>query len=125
MQIKIPRRDRFIRSSVQTRRAGLGCPGNSYSNTGDMPSALNAYQLGLRFYDSASLYAGLAFIYRAQKDWPAERDALQNQLRLDASDPYTHYRLGLLLTFLAPGTSPHRINLASSLDPETDPRCRH
>jgi tetratricopeptide (TPR) repeat protein len=82
---------------------------------------LNAYQQGLRFYDSASLHAGLAFIYRAQKDWPAERDALQNQLRLDASDPYTHYRLGLLLTFLAPEQALTELNLASSLDPETDP----
>jgi tetratricopeptide (TPR) repeat protein len=94
--------------------------GNSYSNTNDMVSALRAYQDGLRFYDSAALYAGVAFIYREQKDWPAERDALQNQLRLDISDAYTHYRLGLLLTFLSPEQALSELTLASSLDPETD-----
>ena len=94
--------------------------GNSYSNTNDMVSALRAYQDGLRFYDSAALYAGVAFIYRGQKDWPAERDALQNQLRLDISDAYTHYRLGLLLTFLSPEQALSELTLASSLDPETD-----
>lgn len=94
--------------------------GNSYLNMNETPSALQAYQQGLRFYDSASLYAGLAFIYRSQKDWPAERDALQNQLRLDISDAYTHYRLGLLLTFLAPQQALSELTLASSLDPETD-----
>ena len=94
--------------------------GNSYSNTGDTTSALRSYQTGLRFYDSASLYAGLAFIYRGQKDWSAERDALQNQLRLDVSDSYTHYRLGLLLTFLAPEQALSELTLASSLNPETD-----
>ncbi len=94
--------------------------GNSYSNTGDTSSALRSYQAGLRFYDSASLYTGLAFIYRNQKNWPAERDALQNQIRLDVSDPYTHYRLGLLLTFLAPEQALSELTLASSLNPETD-----
>ena len=94
--------------------------GNSYSNMGEMPSALRVYQVGLRFYDSASLYAGLAFIYRAQKDWPAERNALQNQIRLDISDAYSHYRLGLLLTFLAPEQALTELTFASSLDPETD-----
>ena len=94
--------------------------GNSYSNMGEMPSALRVYQEGLRFYDSASLYAGLAFIYRAQKDWPAERNALQNQIRLDISDAYSHYRLGLLLTFLAPEQALTELTFASSLDPETD-----
>ncbi len=94
--------------------------GNSYSNTREISSALRVYQDGLRFYDSASLYAGLAFIYRGQKDWPAERDALQNQIRLDISDAYSHYRLGLLLTFLAPEQALAELTLASSLDPETD-----
>ncbi len=111
----------LLNRSSKLSEQGWVSLGNSYSNTGDMSSALNAYQQGLRFYDSASLHAGLAYIYRAQKDWPAERDALQNQLRLDASDPYTHYRLGLLLTFLAPEQALTELNLASSLDPETDP----
>jgi tetratricopeptide (TPR) repeat protein len=95
--------------------------GNSYSNLGNTSSALSTYQMGLQSYDSASLYAGLAFIYRGQKDWPAERDALQNQLRLDVSDAYTHYRLGLLLTVLSPEQALSELTLASSLNPETDP----
>lgn len=107
------------RPSKRTEQ-GWAALGNSYSNTGDISSALRVYQEGLRFYDSASLYAGLAFIYRGQKDWPAERDALQNQLRLDASDAYSHYRLGLLLTFLAPKQAFSELTLASSLNPETD-----
>jgi len=110
----------LLKSQSKLSEQGWAALGNSYSNTGDMPSALGAYQQGLHFYDSASLYAGLAFVYRAQKDWPAERDALQNQLRLDANDPFTHYRLGLLLSFLAPEQALAELNLASSLDPETD-----
>jgi len=110
----------FLKRQSKLTEQGWVALGNSYSNTGDMSSALRTYQAGLRFYDSASLYIGLAFVHRSQKDWSAERDALQNQLRLDISDAYTHYRLGLLLTFLAPDQALSELILASSLDPETD-----
>ncbi|MBE0671919.1 MAG: tetratricopeptide repeat protein [Anaerolineales bacterium] len=110
----------YLSKSLPRTEQGWLALGNSYLNMNETPSALQAYQQGLRFYDSASLYSGLAFIYRSQKDWPAERDALQNQLRLDISDAYTHYRLGLLLTFLAPEQALSELTLASSLDPETD-----
>ena len=56
---------------------------------------------GLQFHDSAYLYAGLAYIYREQKDWLAERDAPKNQLRLDPSNANAHYRLGLLRQLLS------------------------
>lgn len=94
--------------------------GNSHANLDDLPSALQAYQEGLQFYDSLYLYRGLAFVHRQQKDWPAERDALQNQIRLDVSDAYSHYRLGILLTLLEPDKAFSELTLASSLDPQTD-----
>lgn len=95
--------------------------GFSYFQTGDIPSALLAYRQGLQFYDSYSLYAGLRLIYYKQKDWPAERDALENQLRLDAGEGFVHYRLGLLLSFLEPQKALTELMLASSLDPQFDP----
>lgn len=95
--------------------------GFSYINLGDIPSALETYQQGLVNYESPSLYAGLAFVYRQQKNWSAESEALKEQSRLDAGDVYAHYRLGLLLAYLEPEHSLPELMLASSLDPETDP----
>ena len=66
-------------------------------------------------------YNLLALIYRQQKNWAAERDMLENQLRLDAGDVYAYYRLGLLLTVLEPEQALTNLMLASSLDPEFDP----
>ncbi|MBI5825633.1 MAG: tetratricopeptide repeat protein [Chloroflexi bacterium] len=110
----------FLNRAPELSEQGWAALGNSHANTGDLVPALRAYQKGLNHYDSPALYAGLAFVYRQQKDWPAERDALQNQLRLDISDAYSHYRLGLLLTFLEPEKAQPELTLASSLDPETD-----
>ena len=95
--------------------------GTSYFNTGDVSSAQKTYQQGAQFYDSAPLYAGLAYIYRQQKNWAAESAALKNQARLNSEDVYAHYRLGLLLTFLEPEHALPELMLASALDPETDP----
>lgn len=110
----------FLNRAPELSEQGWAALGNSYANTEDLPSALRTYREGLRFYDSPHLYAGLAFVYRRQMDWPAERDALRNQLRLDSSAAYSHYRLGLLLTFLEPEEALSELMLASSLDPETD-----
>jgi tetratricopeptide (TPR) repeat protein len=111
----------FLKRAPKLSEQGWLVLGYSYFNTGDASSALKAYQKGLQFHDSASLYSGLAFIYRQQKDWPAESDALRNQTRLDMDDAYAHYRLGLLLSFLEPEQALPELMLASSLDPETDP----
>ncbi len=100
---------------------GWAALGLSYISIGDTASAIKAYHQGLQIYDSAALYKGLAYIYRQQKDWLAESEALKNQTRLDTKDVYTHYRLGLLLTFLEPEHSLSELMLASSLNPETDP----
>lgn len=110
----------FLNRAPRLTEQGWVALGNSYSNTGNIPSALRAYQNGLQVYDSPSLYAGLAYAHRGQKNWSAERNALQNKIRLDMSDAYSHYRLGLLLTFLEPEQASTELMLASSLDPETD-----
>ncbi|MDP2776028.1 MAG: hypothetical protein Q8O48_00155, partial [Anaerolineales bacterium] len=110
----------FLSHAPELSEQGWAALGHSYVNTNDLPSALRAYQQGLQFYDSAYLYAGLAFIYREQKDWLAESDALKNQLRLDISDDYAHYRLGLLLTVLEPEQALSELMLASALNPEVD-----
>jgi tetratricopeptide (TPR) repeat protein len=110
----------FLKRAPQLSEQGWVVLAYSYFVSHDIPSTLNAYQQGLQFYDSPSLYAGLAYIYRQQKDWPAERNALTNQIRLDAKNVYAHYRLGLLLTFLQPEQALSELMLASSLDPQTD-----
>jgi tetratricopeptide (TPR) repeat protein len=100
---------------------GWAVLGFSYFNTGDVSSAIKAYQRGLRSYDSYALYAGLAHVHYQQKDWPAERDALENQVRLNAGDAHAHYRLGLLYSFLQPEKALSELTLASSLDPQFGP----
>ena len=110
----------FLKRVPQLSEQGWLMLAYSHFSAGDIPSALNAYQQGLRSFDSPSLYAGLAYIYRQQKNWSAEMDALKNQVRLDAGDVYAHYRLGLLLSFLEPEQSLSELMLASSLDPQTD-----
>ncbi len=40
-------------------------------------------------YDSPALYRLLAFAYRSQNDLQAERDALENQFRLDKEGMFT------------------------------------
>ena len=110
----------LLNSAPELSEQGWIVLGRSYANTGDLPSALHAYRQGLQFHDSAYLYAGLASVYREQKDWLAERGALKNQLRLDVSDAYAHYRLGLLLTLLEPEQALSELMLAASLNPEVD-----
>jgi tetratricopeptide (TPR) repeat protein len=110
----------YLKRAPQLSEQGWSVLAYSYIASRDLPSALNAYQQGLRFHDSASLYAGLAYIYHQQKNWIAELNALKNQIRLDAGDGYAHYRSGLLMTFLEPGQALSELMLASSLDPETD-----
>ena len=111
----------FLDHAPQLSEQGWVMLGASYLNTGDTSAALTAYQQGIQSYDSAALFAGLAFIYRQQKDWTAESGALKNQTRLDDGNVYAHYRLGLLLTVLEPGNALPSLMRASSLDPQTDP----
>jgi tetratricopeptide (TPR) repeat protein len=111
----------FLNRSRGLSEQGWLAKGSSYFNTGDVSSALITYQQGLQFHDSAALYAGLAFIYRQQKDWLDESDALKNQSRLNSADAYAHYRLGLLQTLLEPDKALPELMRASALNPEADP----
>ncbi|MBI5946324.1 MAG: tetratricopeptide repeat protein [Chloroflexi bacterium] len=111
----------FLNRAPVLSEQGWQAKGSAYLSTGDISSALKTYQQGLQFYDSASLYAGLAFIYRQQKEWAAESEALKNLTRLNPADVYAHYRLGLILTILEPEHALPELMLASSLNSETDP----
>ena len=95
--------------------------GYSYYEIGDIPSSINALDESLHLEHLSSAYDLLALIYRQQKNWAAERDSLEIQLRLDAGNTYARYRLGLLLTVLEPEQALTNLMLASSLDPEFDP----
>ncbi len=95
--------------------------GYSYYATGDSVSATNALKESLKLNQLPSVYNLLVVIYRQQKNWTAERDSLENQLRLDAGNTHARYRLGLLLTVLEPEQALTNLMLASSLNPEFDP----
>lgn len=92
----------------------------SYAQLEDYSNAISTCQAGLQVYRSAPLYKILAFSYRSQKNWEAERDALKGQTQVDPRDAYAAYRLGLLLTLYAPDEAIPELTRASSLNPEVD-----
>jgi tetratricopeptide (TPR) repeat protein len=94
--------------------------GLSHYRRGDVPSAIASIERGLQAGESPPLYELLALIHREQKDWEAERFALENLVRLGTRDAYPHYRLGLLLALYAPDNALPELMHASSLDPEAD-----
>jgi len=95
--------------------------GSSYLYLGDLELAITTLEQGLQLYDSPDLYRLLALAYRQQKNWDAERKALENQLLLDKGDAFGRYRLGQLLMVLKPELALPNLMRASSLDPEMDP----
>lgn len=92
----------------------------SYIQLGNLPAAVSSCTQGAEAHDSAELYSLLAFVYRSQKDWDAERLALENQTRLNAMDAYAAYRLGLLVILSSPDDALRELTRASTLDPEID-----
>jgi tetratricopeptide (TPR) repeat protein len=112
---------RFLERAPSLSEQGWYSLGFSYFQIGDEASALKTFQQGAAETPSARLYAGEAFIFRLQKNWEAERTALENQLQFDAQDAPTQYRLGLLLTFFSPDQALTPLTAASSLDPKFDP----
>jgi tetratricopeptide (TPR) repeat protein len=112
----------FDRTSTLTEQGWIWLV-YSHSSLGDWDSVITASRQGLQYYDSPALYGFLASAYRQKHDLVAERDALENQLRLDTkrNDVYLYYRLGLLLTVLEPEQALTHLMFASSLDPEVDP----
>jgi len=121
------KRDDFLNAIDLLKRApnlseeGWLALGYCYYLTGNMEAAKQAFEEGISFYPTSTLYSGLALVHRTQKNWLAERAALQGQLRTDVGNTYAHYRLGLLLTVLDSGRALTELKVASSLDPEFDP----
>lgn len=95
--------------------------GFSHLFLGDVDTAIHVLEQGLEAHDSSALYTLLASAHRQKKNMAAERNALENQLRLETGDVYASYRLGLLLTVLEPERALTHLMFASSLDPEVDP----
>ncbi|MBK6792280.1 MAG: tetratricopeptide repeat protein [Anaerolineales bacterium] len=93
---------------------------SAHLQLGELDSALSVCGEGVNQYDSAELYSLLAFTYRTQKKWDSEMRALTEQARLDPSDAFTAYRLGLLLTLYAPDAALPELTRASALNPEVD-----
>lgn len=93
--------------------------GASYFQTNNIEKAILTFENGLKEYQTATLYRALASAYRAQKNWEAEKNALERQIVLDAQDAYAHYRLGILLMTFSPATAYDALNRASILNVET------
>lgn len=94
--------------------------GTSYFQTNDVEKAILTFENGLKENQTATLYRLLASAYRSQKNWEAEKDALENQIQLDSQDAYAHYRLGILLMIFSPAEAFDKLNRASTLNVETD-----
>ncbi len=94
---------------------------SSYLSLGEHELAITTLKHGLQEYASPLMHGLLAFTYRQQKDWAAERGELEAQLLLGTGDVYARYRLGLLLSVLEPDQALTNLMLASSLNPEFDP----
>jgi tetratricopeptide (TPR) repeat protein len=82
--------------------------------------AISTCREGAGQFDSPRLYGLLAYIHRNLGDWEAERAALGEQTRLDASDAFAAYRLGLLSMLFSPGDALPELTRASTLNPEVD-----
>ncbi len=111
----------FFTKAPELSEEGWLSFGYCYYRNGNLQLAQETFEAGLRLYSSPSFYEGLALIRYSQKDWQAEREALQNQLSLGGGDARTHYRLGLLLTFLNPQQALDELTSASSLNPQFAP----
>jgi len=110
----------YFKQSAQLSEEGWVGFCTAYIQLEDLPSAVSTCGEGSQVYNSAQLYELLAFIHRSQGDWEAERTALQNQTRLDSTDAFAAYRLGLLLTLYSPDDALPELTRASTLNPEVD-----
>jgi tetratricopeptide (TPR) repeat protein len=111
----------YIERSDEHSEQGWLVLGYAYFKSGDVPAALNAYREGLRVYDSFLLYNGLRAVHASEQDRPAEREVLEQLVRLQPQDAFSQYRLGLLLTVLSPEQALPPLLEAGRLDPQYDP----
>jgi tetratricopeptide (TPR) repeat protein len=107
-----------VSSFTEPGRVWLGI---THLTLGDLDAADVALRQGLQTYDSPNLYNLLSMVYVRKNDIVAERDVMQNLIRLNPEDARAHYRLGLLLTVLEPEQALTHLMFAASLDPKFDP----
>ncbi|MBL8049690.1 MAG: tetratricopeptide repeat protein [Anaerolineales bacterium] len=110
----------YIQKSNSLSEEGWVWLGTAYFQTGNVTNAISAFEKGLQTYNSATLYRLLASTQRTQKNWEAEKSALENQLKIDSNDAYAHYRFGLLLTLFNPDLAYAELQNASTLNAEVD-----
>lgn len=94
--------------------------GTAYFQTGAVENAILTFESGVTHFQSAVLYRLLASAQRTQKNWQAEKDALEQQIQLDDQDAYAHYRLGVLLMVFSPDDAFDKLQRASTLNPQVD-----
>lgn len=110
----------YFQKSKQISEQGWAWFGTSYFELGEVEKSISTFENGLQKFHSATLYRLLASVQRSQKNWEAEKIALENQLKLDSNDAYAHYRFGLLLTLYNPDLAYAELQLASTLNVEVD-----
>ena len=111
----------FLKRAPRLSAEGWMWLGYSHYAVGDFPSSIHALEESLKLDPQLFTYELLALIYRSQKNWTAERNILEAQLRQDMGDVHVQYRLGVLMTVLEPEQALTHLMLVSSLDPEFDP----
>lgn len=94
--------------------------GASYFELGEVEKSISTFESGLQNFQSATLYRLLASVQRSQKNWEAEKIALENQLKIDSMDAYAHYRFGLLLMIFQSDLAYAELQNASTLNLQVD-----
>ncbi|MBL8099846.1 MAG: hypothetical protein JNK81_11735 [Anaerolineales bacterium] len=110
----------YFQKVNQFSEQGWAWLGTSYFQTGEIEKAISTFEMGVQEFQSATLYRLLASAYRTQKNWEAEKNALESQIQLDFQDAYAHYRLGVLLMIFYPNEAFDKLNRASTLNVEVD-----
>lgn len=110
----------YFQKVDQLSETGWVWYGTSYFQTDRLEKAILIFENGLQEHQSARLYRLLASTYRTQKNWEAEKEALEYQIQLDPQDAYAHYRLGLLLMIFSPEDAYEKLNRTATLNAEIE-----
>jgi tetratricopeptide (TPR) repeat protein len=98
-------------------QAGWLMLGNTYQDSGDLPSALDAWSHALPL---AEAYRHLAQVQRQMGNFQAARVSLQADLQANPQDAEAHYALGLLEMAAAPQDALPQLMQAVQDDPALD-----
>jgi tetratricopeptide (TPR) repeat protein len=110
----------YFQKSKKLSEQGWAWFGTSYFELGEVEKSISTFESGLQNFQSATLYRLLASVQRSEKNWGAEKIALENQIKLDSNDAYAHYRFGLLLTLFNSDLAYAELQNASTLNVEVD-----